>query len=192
MPVVAAARAPAGRRAAVMRGGVVLQPGQSPGAVQPDAAQEADLADRRADVRRQPAAGGQHQQHVPPGPRQSRRPRRRPRPRTPSAEHRPRQRGQAALASARRARRGRTSCSHSARRRLTSFGADPGDPHLLAGGGGRRACEEVARPGGCAGRHAPRPRARPRGATTHAPRSARAKTSSRSQRRVDRAPAGPR
>ena len=43
---------------------VVLQPGQTPGAVHPDPAQEADLADRGADVGRQPRAGGQDEQHV--------------------------------------------------------------------------------------------------------------------------------
>ena len=43
---------------------VVLEPGQAPGAVQPDAAQEADLAHGGADVGGQPRARGQHQQHV--------------------------------------------------------------------------------------------------------------------------------
>ena len=54
--VVRAGRAPAGRRSATSDGGVVLEPGQAPGAVEPDAAQEADLADGRADVGRQPRA----------------------------------------------------------------------------------------------------------------------------------------
>ena len=64
----------------VLGGRVVLEPGQAPRAVQPDAAQEADLADRGADVRRQPRAGRQHQQHVARrsrGPTTPRRPRRR-------------------------------------------------------------------------------------------------------------------
>ena len=43
--------------------GVVLQPHQPPRSVQPDAAQEADLADRAADVCRQPSTGRQDQQH---------------------------------------------------------------------------------------------------------------------------------
>ena len=46
------------------RGGVVLEPGEAPGAVHPDAAQKADLADRGADVGGQARAGGEHQQHV--------------------------------------------------------------------------------------------------------------------------------
>ncbi len=46
------------------RGGVVLQPGEAAGTVHPDAAQETDLADRRADVGGQSRAGGQHEQDV--------------------------------------------------------------------------------------------------------------------------------
>ena len=62
--VGAAGPAPADRRVRDQRRRVVLEPGQPLRAVHPDAAQEADLADRRADVRRQPRAGRQHQQHV--------------------------------------------------------------------------------------------------------------------------------
>ena len=43
---------------------VVLEPGQAFGAVHPDAPQEADLADRRADVRRQARAGGEDEKHI--------------------------------------------------------------------------------------------------------------------------------
>ena len=43
---------------------VVLEPGQAPRRVHPDAAQEADLADRGADVERQPRSRGQREQHV--------------------------------------------------------------------------------------------------------------------------------
>ena len=43
---------------------VVLEPGQAPGAVHPEAAQEADLADRGADIRGEARAGGEHQQHL--------------------------------------------------------------------------------------------------------------------------------
>ena len=43
---------------------VVLEPGQAPRAVEPDAAQEADLADRRADVGREARARREHEQHV--------------------------------------------------------------------------------------------------------------------------------
>ena len=43
---------------------VVLEPGQAPRAVEPDAAQEADLAHGRADVGREPRARGEHEQHV--------------------------------------------------------------------------------------------------------------------------------
>ena len=43
---------------------VVLEPGQAPRAVHPEAAQESDLADGGADVGREPRAGGEHEQHV--------------------------------------------------------------------------------------------------------------------------------
>ena len=43
---------------------VVLEPGQAPGAVEPDAAQEADLAHGGADVGRELAARGEHEEHV--------------------------------------------------------------------------------------------------------------------------------
>ena len=59
-----AARAPPRRAPVELRRGVVLEPGQPARAVEPDAAQEADLADRRADVGRQPRARREHQQHV--------------------------------------------------------------------------------------------------------------------------------
>ena len=52
-----------GRRG--LRGGVVLQPGEAPGAIHPNAAQKTDLTDGGADVGGQARAGGQHQQHVP-------------------------------------------------------------------------------------------------------------------------------
>ena len=42
---------------------VVFEPGQADRAVHPDTAQEADLADGRADIRRQARASGQHEQH---------------------------------------------------------------------------------------------------------------------------------
>ena len=58
---------------------VVLEPGQPPRAVHPDAAQEADLADGGADVRRQPRAGGEHEQHVAGAARRARTTRTRPR-----------------------------------------------------------------------------------------------------------------
>ena len=64
------------------RRGVVLEPGQPPRAVHPDAAQEANLADRGADVCRQSGAGRQHQQHARGG-APARRRRRPPRQRTP-------------------------------------------------------------------------------------------------------------
>ena len=43
---------------------VVLQPGQPPGTVHPDPAQEPDLADRRADVRGQPRSRGEDEKDV--------------------------------------------------------------------------------------------------------------------------------
>ena len=43
---------------------VVLEPGEATRAVEPDAAQEPDLADGRADVLRQPAPRREHEQHV--------------------------------------------------------------------------------------------------------------------------------
>ena len=46
------------------RCGVIFKPGQADRAVQPDAAQESDFADRRANIRREPGPRGQHQQHV--------------------------------------------------------------------------------------------------------------------------------
>ena len=46
------------------RGGVILQPREPARAVHPESAQESDLADRGADVGRQPRARGQHQQHL--------------------------------------------------------------------------------------------------------------------------------
>ena len=57
---------PGGRRqvAGALERRVVLQPGQPSRAVEPDTPQEADLADRGADVPRQPTTGGQHQQHL--------------------------------------------------------------------------------------------------------------------------------
>ena len=57
---------PGGRRqvAGALERRVVLQPGQPPRAVEPDTPQEADLADRGADVPRQPSTGGQHEQHL--------------------------------------------------------------------------------------------------------------------------------
>ena len=64
------------------RRGVVLEPGEAPRAVHPEAAQEADLADRGADVGRQPRARGEHQQHVAGRRARGRTRRRRPRRRT--------------------------------------------------------------------------------------------------------------
>ena len=46
------------------RSGVVLEPGQASRAIKPDAAQEADLADRGADVRREPRARREHEQDI--------------------------------------------------------------------------------------------------------------------------------
>ena len=43
--------------------GVLLEPDQAPRPVEPDAAQEADLPDRRAEVAGEPGAAGQHEQH---------------------------------------------------------------------------------------------------------------------------------
>ena len=62
---VGRARAGTGRSAdADERRRIVLEPRETPGAVHPDAAQETDLADRGADVSRQPRSGSEHQQHV--------------------------------------------------------------------------------------------------------------------------------
>ena len=46
-----------------MRRRVVLEPGEAARRVEPDAAQEPELADRRRDVLRQPSAGHHHEQH---------------------------------------------------------------------------------------------------------------------------------
>ena len=46
------------------RGRVVLEPREPPRAVHPESAQESNLADRGADVRRQPRTRRQHQQHL--------------------------------------------------------------------------------------------------------------------------------
>ena len=59
-----ALRAPADRPLPTSDRRIVLEPGQAPRGIHPDAAQEADLADGGADVERQPRAGGQRQQHV--------------------------------------------------------------------------------------------------------------------------------
>ncbi len=45
-------------------GRVVFEPRETPRAVHPEAAQEPDFADRRADVRRQPRRRGEHEQHA--------------------------------------------------------------------------------------------------------------------------------
>ena len=125
------------------RRGVVLEPGQPPRAVQPDAAQEADLADRRADVRRQPRARREHEQHVAGGRVEARRRRTRPRRRT-------RRRRSPTPACARRAEPQRAAAtgpyqrSHAARRSVDQPLADAGDAHLLAGRRGRREREQVA------------------------------------------------
>ena len=47
-----------------LRGGVILQPGEAFGTLEPDAAQEADLAHGAADVSREARARRQHQQHL--------------------------------------------------------------------------------------------------------------------------------
>ncbi len=123
---------------------VVLEPGQAARAVEPDAAQEADLADRRADVGREPRAGGEHQQHVA---------RRRAQPRRDEddradvgARRRPPRpaRARAALAQ-RAAATGPYQRSQACAPLLDEARADAGDAHLLAGrrGGGRR--EQVLR-----------------------------------------------
>ena len=128
---------------------VVLEPGQAPRAVEPDAAQEADLADRRADVGREPRARRQHEQHVArPARADSRRDehdraRRRPTPKIAQRERVP-----ARARPARAPPPARTSAPTPRAGRATSRGPMPRDAHLLAGrrGGGRR--EEVRAPAG--------------------------------------------
>ena len=111
---------------------VVLEPGQAPRAVEPDAAQEADLADRGADVGREPRARGQHQQHVARRRAQARRHEhdradvaRRRRPPRPA-------RASSALAQ-RAAATGPYQRSQASRRSRDQARADAGDAHLLAG-----------------------------------------------------------
>ena len=58
-----AGREPARSACDVGGGGVVLEPGEPPRGVEPDPAQEPDLADGRADVLRQAAARGEHEEH---------------------------------------------------------------------------------------------------------------------------------
>ena len=146
---------PVGRRqvgGGAERGGVVLEPGQPPRAVQPDAAQEADLADRRADVRRQPRAGGEHEQHVagrrvePDGDEDDRADvRRRRRPPTRACARR-------RVRPARRARSGAYQRSHAARRsRDEPRRRCPVTRTSLPGGAVVASGEEVRAPGGRAG-----------------------------------------
>ena len=122
----------AGRSAdARERRGVVLEPGQPPRAVHPEAAQEADLADRRADVGRQPRAGGEHQQHV--AGRRARGPRRRTRPRRRRRRRRPPRPSVCHSAEPQRAAAtGPYQRSQAARRSRDQALADAGDAHFLA------------------------------------------------------------
>ena len=171
------------------RGGVVLQPRQPPRRVEPDPAQEPELADRRADVRRQPAAGASTSSTSPatassPTPRT--RSRRRSRRRTSPTRRLPR---------ARRPPSGRHRAvpplPRGARARSTSAVADAGDADLLAGRGGGRRARTGGERGGC-GRAAllgrPLDRRPPR---RDAARSGSANSDEQHQRRVDRRPAGP-
>ena len=116
---------------AVERRGVVLEPREPPRAVHPEAAQESDLADRGADVRRQPRAGREHQQHVAGRRAEARRHehdradvRARRRPPTPAC---------ATTAEPQRAAAtGAYPRSHASRRSVDQPVADAGDAHLLA------------------------------------------------------------
>ena len=155
-----AVRQPVGRRPsarAVDRRGVVLEPGEPPRAVEPDAAQEAELADRRADVLRQPAAGDEHEHDVAGG-------RVEPvadehdRADVAAAEHRPRQRVPHRRPPPRRGDR-RVPRSHAARgARATRSIADAGDAHLLARRRGGAEHEQVAGQAVVLRRRAPRAR----------------------------------
>ena len=148
MPVGEPRRAPAGRRAP-QGGGVVLEPGQPPRAVEPDAAQEADLADGRADVRRSRAPAASTSSTSPAGAS-------RPdgdehdRADVADAEH-----AQASVCHAARAQRARApgayQRSHAARRSRDQRRPDAGDAHLLAGRRGGRRARTGGGPGGCAG-----------------------------------------
>ena len=167
------------------RRGVVLEPGQPARAVHPDAAQEADLADGRADVRRQPRAGGEHEQHVarrrvePDGDEHDRADvRRRRRPPTPACATRAEPQRAAATGPYQR--------SHAARRCGDQPVADAGDAHLLAGRRRGRDGEQVA--GQPVGRRAALLRARARRAGRHVEVSTvgSAKTREQHERRVDR------
>ena len=139
----AAATRGAGRSAAAASDGrVVLEPREPPGAVHPEAAQESDLADGRADVGGQPRAGRQHQQHLP-GRRAQHDRDEHHRADVGDAEHRPRER-----VPQRRSRSGRRhrlyQRSQAARRPATSRLADSGDAHFLARRRRRRGREEMA------------------------------------------------
>ena len=142
--------------------GVVLEPGHALRAVEPDAAQEADLADGRADVGREPRARRQHQQHVA---RRRAQPRRHehdradvgaPKSAQPPACH-ARCRCFAPPRPAVPALPGRAAAPHQLR-------ADARHAHLLAGGGGGRRCRRDGGPGAAPKRRAPRRRARRRDA----------------------------
>ena len=124
-------------------GRVVFEPGQPLGAVHPDAPQEPDLADRRADVLRQPGASGQHQQDL-----RSRRAKdgrhEHDRADVRGAEDRPRQRVPECRRPSRRTDRSvpafpRRPAVHNEPR------ADAGHTHVLAGRGRRGDREQVAR-----------------------------------------------
>ena len=155
----------AGRADATTRRRVVLEPREPPRAVHPDAAQEADLADRGADVRREARARGEHQQHVPRGRVQPGRDehdradvRARRRPPTPSACH-------AALVQPRGRRPARTSAPTPRGARAPAAAPMPCQAHLLRRRGRGGDQEQVPRQARVAARRAPRPRARRRAAS---------------------------
>ena len=125
------------------RRGVVLEPGEAPRAVHPEAAQESDLADRRADVRGQARAGGEHQQHVARRRAEARRHEhdradvgRRRRPPRPACATAPSPSGPPTTGAYPR--------SHASRRCADQAVADAGDAHFLARRRRRRDREEVA------------------------------------------------
>ena len=162
-----------GSAVAVARRGVVLEPGQAPRAVEPDAAQEADLADGRADVRATAAS--------PPRARAARRPagaRGRTTTNTtaptyaaPKTAQPPRARRRSP---ARAAPPARTSAPRPRAASRAQPRADAGDAHLLAGRRRGRGLEQVPREPVVRRARAPRPRARrPAARSRSAPSAAR-------------------